>query len=85
MKIEILHVRDSDGDCYHDVFIDGVRIAQAEVEIVDVDPGRGYERASWDENIAHHRDEADHSPAFRDAVVESLELNADSKYIVGSW
>lgn len=39
MKVQIIHNRNPDGDCTIDVYFDGKRDADAEVE--DIDPGRG--------------------------------------------
>ena len=50
MSIEVLHVRDADGGCTHAVYVDGVETN--EVTVGDVDPGRGWERADWQEHLA---------------------------------
>lgn len=76
VKIELLHVRDPDSDCDIRLWIDGKQVA---VECVDIDPGRGYSREDWDENIAW----AEKLPpgSFRDAVLEAYRANAGSEYV----
>lgn len=52
MKVQILHHRDPDYDCSIDVYIDGVRVTDVEIE--DIDPGRGYD----EDEIADRRENA---------------------------
>lgn len=79
MSVEILHVRDPDGECEMSVYVDGVEVAVQSVE--DIDPGRGYSRSEWDERIAVTRTSANMTPAFRKATLEALESMSDNKYI----
>lgn len=85
MRIEILHVRDSDSDCEMRVWIDGERVPSEDVFIEDVDPGRGYTKEDWDENIEYTRNHENMSPDFKAAALAMLEGNADNKYIVDHW
>lgn len=48
---EIVHTRDPDGDCEISLFHRGGRASG--VEVYDIDPGRGYVRAEWDDTTAH--------------------------------
>lgn len=81
MKITILHVRDPDGACNVTVFVDGVEQNWQEVDMVDIDAGRGYTLEDWEENIAW----AEQMPAspLRDAVLEAYGNPPGSEYIVG--
>jgi hypothetical protein len=79
--IEIMHWRDPDGACTVEVWVDGVKEDDANVEVADVDPGRGWTREDWDEAIAVAKADLAASPEFRQAHIEALEANADSEFI----
>ena len=76
--IEILHERDPDYECNITVWIDGVEV---EADIVDVDPGRGYEREEWAESAEYHANVPTRSAAFKDAIAGAYDLASESKYI----
>ena len=51
MRVEIIHHRDPDYGCAHEIFIDGVRVdtpGAVAIEIFDVDPGAGYTADEWE-------------------------------------
>lgn len=52
--IQIIHDRDPDSECGLQVFIDGKRVHHDDVEIEDIDPGRGYD----EDYIEERRQEA---------------------------
>ena len=54
MNIEILHVRNPDGDCTVRVFVDGVEAPADEFE--DIDPGRGCDMKEYAERVAMLQD-----------------------------
>lgn len=68
--IEILHTRDPDGDCSVEIWVDGEEVKDFYVE--DIDPGRGYDDDTWEENIEDART-VNTSPAFKAAVLEAYE------------
>lgn len=76
--VEIVHGRDPDEGCEHTVFVDGARV---DAYVEDIDPGRGYERESWDENIEAIRTQEGLSEAFREHAIATREAYGDSKYI----
>jgi hypothetical protein len=78
-KVEIVHGRDPDSECEITVFVDGERVSDVYVE--DIDPGRGYDRSTWDERIADMRDNANLTEGFRTLAVDTLEAFSGSKYI----
>lgn len=76
-KVEVLHVRDPDEGCHIQVFVNGVKVQHTEE---DIDPGRGYTRADWNERIAKYAgDQTPFGQAAHSALVES----DDSQYIRG--
>ena len=62
-RVQIIHHRDPDSECGLEVFIDGHRLI-GQVEIEDIDPGRGYEA----DDIQERRDEALTNAAKADAT-----------------
>lgn len=76
MKIQIIHSRDPDSECFHRIFVDDVELKHwagtlpdgVTVEIEDLDPGRGYDDADWDERTA----DADDGTAFGAALAADL-------------
>lgn len=53
MRIDIIHMRDPDYECYHEVYVDGVLVTaedETKVEFHNFDPGAGYEMSEWEEN-----------------------------------
>lgn len=68
MKIQIIHSRDPDSECFHRVFVDDVEVP-TDFEIHDLDPGRGYTDESWQERI----DTADDGTTFGAALRAELE------------
>lgn len=84
MRVEILHIRDPDYECAISVWIDGVPVtteAAIELDVVDIDPGRGYEREVWDEDRANEAANPNYSEAFRKAVLEAHDNGSSSQYI----
>lgn len=81
MKLTILHVRDPDNACDVTVFIDGVQVPWQEVEMVDIDAGRGYDLEDWEESIAW-AEKMPKSP-LRDAVLEAYGDPPGATYIDG--
>lgn len=83
MKIEVLHTRYPDDDCYVLVVIDGVPIKEAEITYVDVDPGRGYTAEDWTESTDWEaQPERGHTPAFAAAVAGAYADGRESEYVV---
>jgi hypothetical protein len=88
MKIQIIHERDPDSECGLTVFLDGVRVqhfgataADIELEIEDIDPGRGYTVEDYTERRKEARDLADATTTEYDiALAEALENAAFEKY-----
>lgn len=77
MKIQILHSRDPDSACDLLVYVDGVRATDVELE--DIDPGRGYSKSDWQERIdAYNGDTTEFGQQAQSWLVEA----ADSQYIV---
>jgi hypothetical protein len=79
-RIEILHGRDPDSSCELTVFIDGV--PTNDWSEIDVDPGAGHDRESWQERIDDTRADEHLTPGFREAAARELEGALDSPYIV---
>lgn len=79
-KIEILHERDPDSDCSIRVWVDGVEVDASNLYVDDVDPGRGYSRADWNENVQGTRD-ADTSPSFKAAALAAYDAGFDSEHV----
>jgi hypothetical protein len=69
-------VRDPDGGCEHKVFVDG---AEAEADVIDVEPGRGYEPADFAEHWHYSR--AETGGATREAVDLAFVEAGTSPYI----
>lgn len=78
--VQLIHGRDPDSECGITVFIDDVQIPFDQVETEDIDPGRGYLRADWDERIAFAQEDTSNFGVMR---VRELESFSDSQYIVG--
>lgn len=79
-KVEILHGRDPDSSCELTVFVDGARVES--VDVIDIDPGRGYERETWDENVKFQLSpKRGRSEAFRAAASAEYESFSGSQYI----
>lgn len=81
MNVELLHVRDSDGGCYIEVWVDGHKVPFTEE---NVDPGRGHEVGDWYESIEYTARAEGYSPEFRAAALAAQVESLDSKYIDGS-
>lgn len=79
-KVEIVHGRDPDSECGLTVFLNGESVKFTEE---DIDPGRGYTREDWDERIRDAEEDTTSSPAFKEAVLSTLEAYSGNKYIVG--
>lgn len=82
-KVQILHGRDPDSECDIQVYLNGRLVHDVEVE--DIDPGRGYDRSTWNERITEAAVAADAEPdsEFRQHVVGWLKEASDSQYITG--
>ena len=77
--IEILHTRDPDGECAIEVWVYGKKLDLDSIRYVDVDPGRGYTRADWEE--AKKNAASSGSPGFTEAVRQTYDAWADSQFI----
>jgi hypothetical protein len=75
-RVEVIGDRDPDGGTALYVFLDGVPIT-ARIDVID--PGAGYTRADWEEQVRQAREHF--SPAAAAKAVELYEAAADSKYI----
>ena len=80
IRLEILHHRDPDSSCEHVIFLNGVRLDWSQVDLEDVDPGAGYEKADWKERIKDAKKADYRTPEFRQLVVDALKANKNSKY-----
>lgn len=78
-RVEIVHGRDPDSSCEITVYVDGKPATDVTEE--DIDPGRGWERSDWDERVEAARNDENYSPAFKAALLETLDAYSDSKYI----
>lgn len=89
MKITVLHHRDPDAECDVTVYVDGVRVPAEDVSVDDIDPGRGYEREDYEENLELAHDLA-HAPGATDydrdylAALEAAEPTY-RKWATGEW
>ncbi len=82
MHIEIFHGRDLDSACDIIVFVNGERFDSGAIDIVDIDPGRGYTAEDWTEMQEYDMSpERERSEAFRDAIAEGYSWASDSIYI----
>lgn len=80
--VELLHFRDSDYECDLHLVVDGIEFPMEQIQYVDIDPGRGYDRDDWNE----HRKTAikDLSTKCAKRLARTLFDAADeSKYIGG--
>jgi len=77
MVVQIIHYRDPDSDCNLRVWIDGVEVTDFTVE--DMDPGRGYEQESYDEQVENAKTI---DGAFGEAVVSTL---TDARPVYERW
>lgn len=75
--VSLIDVRDPDSASDHIVFVNGHRV---DAEYDDVDPGRGYGREDWNDNIRFARED---TSDYGVALLEALQENATSKYITG--
>ena len=81
--VEVLHVRDPDSACSITVWVDGEELnTNIDVDVEDIDPGAGYTREGWLENIEQARTSTTRTPDFKDACVRELE-GTDSDFITG--
>lgn len=76
-RIEVLHVRDPDYSCSTEVWIDGVKVDHVHIE--DIDPGRGYTDAEWEESAEEVRNDDRTSPDFKAAALEAYGTSADTQ------
>lgn len=49
MRIDIIHRRDPDSGCDHEVYLDGVKV---NADVWDFDPGAGCEMSEFEDNAA---------------------------------
>jgi hypothetical protein len=83
MKIQIVHSRNPDYECGMTVFVDGVRVPEAEVGVEDIDPGRGWQRSDWNDRLYEAIQDAEDGPSeYHEAVVEALRSESNSSHIV---
>jgi hypothetical protein len=50
VKVFVVHQRDPDFDCSIRVFLDGQEVEDFDLNLYDVDPGRGYTREDWQQS-----------------------------------
>ena len=81
MRIEIVHIRDSDEGCDLVVFVDGVKVDPGAIEETNIDPGRGWTLDEWRESRDANADGA--SPAAAVAIREAFDVGEDSSYVEG--
>jgi len=79
-RIEILHERDLDSECAVRVWVDGVEVTD-DVHVEDLDPGRGWLAADWDENHRDALQRPDLSESYRAAVDQAYSAGRKSKYV----
>lgn len=83
-KLEIIHYRDPDSECFFSYFLNGQRVERTplEIHLTDLDPGRGYDFVEWAE-IAHRS--IYQNAASEAAARELYEFfeNASGEYIIG--
>jgi hypothetical protein len=84
MKVQIIHGRDPDNECGMTVFVDGQRVADGDLGVVDLDPGRGWQRSEWNDRLYDAIENLvnDDSP-YNQALVSELNSFADNKFIQG--
>lgn len=86
MKVQIIHSRDPDSECYIEVYLNGVKLSPADVVIEDIDPGRGH---TWEDNWKDRLDEAmaerDRNPHVEYLAdrFQALLAGAESQYVEG--
>lgn len=80
MKIQVIHERDPDTECYLTVWVDGIR---SEIVEEDIDPGRGWEWEDWFERIKDAHTDAAGKPAdsYEVAVFTALVSGAESQHV----
>lgn len=77
--IELVLVRDPDGGVDSTLFIDGVRIDEADITHHVVDAGAGYDWETWKEDRDHRLRTA--SPGARELLLEAFTDPPGGKYI----
>lgn len=77
-KVQILHQRDPDSECYLTVWIDGKQVAITDE--CDIDPGHGYDAADWWESTRVYATQRDE---FETAAYAAMIEASDSNYITG--
>jgi hypothetical protein len=78
MRIDIIHMRDPDSSCDHEVYVDGKRVSS--VYGVDTDPAITVEFWSFDPGAGYDRDEIEENktagiaaaPDFLKATIEQI-------------
>lgn len=80
MKLEIVHVRDSDGGCDVTLFVNGVPISVDET--IDIDPGRSGSPIEWSEAMQDVRGNAFLTAAARDFALEQWQAIVGAVYSV---
>lgn len=73
-KVQVLHQRDPDSECDMRVFLGGVEVSQV-VEVESLDPGAGYEKETYEENVQRAETAANKPDAtdYDRAVLEAWE------------
>jgi len=80
MRIDIIHMRDPDYSCDHEVWVDGVKVGSfdlagphsapdIDIEFHEFDPGAGFSMEDWDEN---KRDRMDAVPEYLRERIASI-------------
>ncbi|HLH45887.1 MAG TPA: hypothetical protein VKV25_01935 [Acidimicrobiales bacterium] len=84
MRIELVHVRDPEGSCEMQVFVDGVPAGKAGVEVAEftVDAGAGCTAEEWHEATEH--DCAVASPAVAE-VLRRYRSDPPGKDCIDGW
>lgn len=78
-KIEILHERDPDSECTIRVWVDGIETT--DFSSGNIDPGRGWIAADWDDTHREAIANPDLSESYRAALDQAYTDSRDSKYV----
>lgn len=75
MRLDIIHLRDPDYACDHEIFVDGVKVE--DVHIHEFDPGAGYSMAQFEDNRIGHLKNA---PDFLKPRIDEIYSEMDTAY-----
>lgn len=83
-RIDIIHFRDPDSECDHQVYLNGVRLGRDQVGVEDIDPGRGYEREDYESRLEAAQ-EAVARPDATDYDRDYLEIVEEAESTYKKW